>query len=305
MPNTLAHLGVQGLATRAVYADADHKWIYLGCIVPDVPWILQRLVGQTLPGIDPYDLRLYVIVQASLCFCLVLSLALSTLSTSMWRIFAILSLNSLFHLLLDACQTKWANGVHFLAPLSWELTSFNLFWPESLLTYLLTIFGLAYFIWSWRNNGRNSIGLRWSPSIRLLAFIMLIFLYSSAPFLILNGPRNADNHFVKTLQNRENRPGSYVEFDRTYYQHRSSGDLLLAAGEELEVEGVALDRSTVISARGAFISENRVRIKEYHLHEPSIRDLGNYIGLSLVGTLWICAIWKEKFKGKNSDISSH
>ena len=69
MPNTLAHLGVQGIATRSVLRDADLKWIYLGCIIPDVSWIIQRLVRYVIPNIDLYDLRLYAIVQASLLFC--------------------------------------------------------------------------------------------------------------------------------------------------------------------------------------------------------------------------------------------
>ena len=75
MPNTLAHLGVQSLATRALIRDSDLKWIYLGCIVPDLPWTLNRLVKTTVPSVDLYDLRLYVIVQASLFFCLLLSFA--------------------------------------------------------------------------------------------------------------------------------------------------------------------------------------------------------------------------------------
>ena len=70
MPNTLAHIGLQGLATRKLLRDADLKWIYLSCIIPDVPWIIQRLVRYVIPNIDLYDLRLYAIVQASFLFCL-------------------------------------------------------------------------------------------------------------------------------------------------------------------------------------------------------------------------------------------
>ena len=273
MPNTLAHLGIQGVATRAVLRDAGHKWIYLGCILPDIPWILQRLVGQILPGIDLYDLRLYVVIQASLLFCLLLSLALATLSTHFWKIVAILSFNSFLHLLLDACQTKWANGVHFLAPLNWELINFNLFWPESIPTYLLTVFGLAYFIWRWRSSVNTPIVLKWRPPMRLLASIAVIALYFSGPFLLLPGPADADNHFVRTLRNREKRQGRHVEFERNYYRHKSSGSVLHTfAGEKVEVEGVTVERSAVISARGDFVSDNRVLIKDYHVHSSCNRN---------------------------------
>ena len=75
MPNTLAHLGIQGVATRAFIRTADVKWIFLGAVIPDIPWILQRLVRGTLPGVDLYELRLYATVQASLAVCLLAAAA--------------------------------------------------------------------------------------------------------------------------------------------------------------------------------------------------------------------------------------
>ena len=113
MPNTLAHFGIQGVATLVMLRQADPKWIFVGCIIPDVPWILQRIVRPVITDPDLlYDLRLYTIAQASLICCLLLCGAFAVLSANPGRIFAILSLNSCFHLLLDAFQTKWGNGVH-------------------------------------------------------------------------------------------------------------------------------------------------------------------------------------------------
>ena len=94
MTNTLAHIGLQGLATRRILGDADFKWIYLGCIIPDIPWIFQRLIRFTFSDINVYDLRLYATVQASLLFCFLLSLSLATISKSFWKAFIILSINS-------------------------------------------------------------------------------------------------------------------------------------------------------------------------------------------------------------------
>ena len=67
-----------------------------------------------------FDLRFYCIVQASLFGCLLLSGALASVSSRPWRVFAILGLGSLMHLLLDATQAKWASAVHLLAPISWR-----------------------------------------------------------------------------------------------------------------------------------------------------------------------------------------
>ena len=59
MPNTLAHLGVGGVLTRSLVPDADLRWVYIGCVIPDVPWILQR-VAYSLPiSVDLYNLRLF------------------------------------------------------------------------------------------------------------------------------------------------------------------------------------------------------------------------------------------------------
>ncbi len=87
MPNTLAHLFVQGVATRSLLRGADLRWICLGCVIPDLPWILQRVVWRlNLAVLSPYDLRLYVIVQSSLIACLVLCGAFAMLSVEPRRV---------------------------------------------------------------------------------------------------------------------------------------------------------------------------------------------------------------------------
>jgi hypothetical protein len=295
MPNTLAHVGFQGLTTRALLRGADFKWIYVGCILPDLPWIFQRFVRAVFSGVDPYDLRLYVIVQSSLFFCLLLSFALATLSAHFWRTFAILGINSFLHLLLDAFQTKWANGVHFLAPFNWQLTNFGLFWPESFITYLFTGFGLAYFVWSWRVSVKIPLDLKWQPAIRGLALFALLTAYFATPLMLLDGPEKANNHFVKTFRTQKGRTGSYVEIDRVAYDDNASGGVIHTfAQEELNVDGMPLNSSSAVSVRGTFITQDRIRVKEYHVHAHLIRDSGSYLGLTLVALLWIDAVRRRK-----------
>ena len=80
MPNTLAHLGVQGILTRAVIREADTKWIFLGALIPDFPWIARRAILFLFPQVNFIDLRLYTIAQASLAGCLLLATAISLLT---------------------------------------------------------------------------------------------------------------------------------------------------------------------------------------------------------------------------------
>ena len=133
MPNTLVHLGIQGLGNRLVSTRIDLKWVFLGCIIPDLPWIFRRVIIGLNSAIDRYDVLLYSAVQASLLFCLLLALACALVSEKPRLVFAILAVNSLIHLLLDAVEIKWGNGVLLLAPLNWQLLNFNLVWPDSVL----------------------------------------------------------------------------------------------------------------------------------------------------------------------------
>lgn len=297
MPNTLAHLGVQGLTTRVLIRDADFKWIYLGCIIPDLPWILQRVVKYAFTNIDLFDLRLYTVVQSSLLFCLILSLALATVSVQFWRTFLILSLGSFFHLLLDACQTKWANGVHFLVPFDWHLTNFGLFWPESLVTYFLTGFGLFYLLWNWKRAVSTPIHFVRRPAVRVIGLIVLTAVYFVGPVFLLDDSEAANNHFVKTLRARHERPGSEVEFDRNNYIYQPGRCTLVTfTGETLQVDCLEVDYPATISAHGTFVSENQIRIYKYHVHSPWFRDTASYLGLTLVATLWVASLVKQKLK---------
>lgn len=295
MPNTLAHFGVQGAISQTVGNRIDPKLVFLGCLLPDLPWIVQRVASLGLPTIDPYTLRLYCIAQASLAVTLCLCAALAMLSTAPAKVFAILGLNAFLHLLLDALQIKWANGVHILAPFSWELWNVGLFWPESLPTYGLTAFGLSYAFWQWREAVARPIP---GPTRSLLSIGTAtgwFLLYVTLPLVWLSGPAQTNSHFVMTLQAaKEHRIGQYVEFDRNRYIDRRGGDLLRTfAGENLRVANDILDHSALISAQARFIGPETIRILAFHEH-TAFRDLASYVGIGLLGTVWVIAWWKHR-----------
>lgn len=291
MPNTLAHLCVQGVATRAVFRGADLKWICLGCVIPDLPWILQRCLRLVVSEAFRYDLRLYAVVQSSLALCLVLCSAIAIWSSAPRRVFGILSLNCLLHLLLDASQTKWANGVHLFAPISWHLLNFELYWPESLPTVLLTASGLLYLVWTWRHSRGACIGPSFGHAGRLGSGTALLAAYLLLPILLFSGPESADNHSVQVLRNHSDRTGREVEFDRIAYVHRAAGDTLRTfAGEELAVAGLAQDQSGLVSVRGRFVDGGTVEILELHAHWPWFRNGASLVGLTLVASVWIIGL---------------
>jgi hypothetical protein len=290
MPNTLAHFAIQGTATQLSLRYADARWVLVGCLIPDIPWILRRAIqGSTLP-IDPYSLRLYAIVQSSLLFCLIVSALFAALSVRRRLTFWVLALGSLIHLLLDALQTRWGNGVHLLAPFSWKLQSLDFFWPESWVTIVMTLAGVAYYLWAFRHFAREPLPVSHPYRKQLLVVLGLAAVYLAGPLILLEAPLRHDNHSIQTLREREMRPGRSLELDRVRYLDTEGTDAVRTfAGERLAVSGIDLARSGTVSVRGRFVDGNTVWVSEMHRHWGRIRDIPSYLGLALVGVLWLAA----------------
>jgi hypothetical protein len=300
VPNTLAHLGVQTLVTRGLMRDADVLWIWTGCVLPDLPWIAQRVARALLPGIPPIDLRLHAAVQSSLLFCLVLSASLACFSRRPGRAFAVLAGGSLLHLLLDALQTKWANGVVLLAPLRWDLTNLGLFWPEDPPTLALTALGLVVAplaFWRLRPSGGD---LRLPRGAALWAALALGALWAVGPAALAPRAERADLHYAATLRDMEGRAGRTIGFDRARLVAGGDGPRLRVwTGESLALAQAVPDllpepgagpEAVPVSLRGRFLDAGTVEVAELRRHVPGLRDYASYLGLALVALWWALAL---------------
>ena len=296
MPNTLVHLGIQGLGNRFVSKSIDIKWVFLGCIIPDLPWIFRRAIISFDSGINIYDLRLYSIVQATLFFCLVLAFAFALLSEKPRLVFLILAVNSLFHLLLDTVEIKWGNGVHFLAPLNWQLTNFGLVWPDGLLIAIFTVLGLLVCIWLLVRPVSSPIRVLLYPNMRLVAVALLVSLYAVGPLAFVDGPYTANINSIATLQDRGSRVGKEVRIDRETYRKSDDGDVVFTfADEPLRVEGdIRANKSSQVSLIGEFVDIDAIRIHHLHEYHSAWRDLASYVGLGLFTLLWVAALIRER-----------
>ena len=291
MPNTLVHLGVQSVSTKALFRDADFKWIAIGCIIPDVPWIIQRiiLIGQI--GIDPFDLRQYVTVQASLFCCFILCGFMALLAASSARIFLLLATNSLIHLFLDAMQVKWANGVHFFAPFSWHLTSFDLVLPDHRIIYAFTAAGFVALVYFGTRDWEKNVVLTLNRSKYATAAALLV-IYCILPFWLRFGPYQADNHYVVTLRNVEERPGRYLELDRSIYRS-SDNTVEIFSGERIKVTGDHPSQDAILSVKGYFSDRNTLHVSSFYIHSL-LRDASSKIALIGVLLIWLMALVKKK-----------
>lgn len=294
MPNILAHCGVQGVITHAFIKDASPAWLTVGCLIPDAPWILVRVMSALISQISAYDLRAYAIVQATLGFSLLLAAGLALLSPRPGFVFRILTLNVLVHLLLDASQTKWANGVHFFAPFSWTLHNWGWFWPESSVTVLCTLAGIIYLLWAVRHRSPSRPptpsprALRWPLATSCVAAYFLF------PFVLWHGPFLADNHFLKTLRDRDARAGRYIEMDRADCVPSAEGSSVYSlVGERIRVAGEPRDHAAKLSVKGVFLDAETIRIDQEQVHWPKFRDWASYIGLLWLGVLWMKSGWQQ------------
>ncbi|MEM7644507.1 MAG: hypothetical protein AAF366_18575 [Pseudomonadota bacterium] len=301
MPNTLAHLGLHALATRGVIRDAPYGWIWLGCVLPDLPWIFQRVLRAVPLDLSPIDIRLHAIVQSSLLFCLIGPAAFALLAARPGRVFAILALGSALHLLLDATQTKWGNGVILAAPVDWQVTNFGLYWPEHGVTLALTGLGLAWFVWAAVKPGAV-IQARLPVRRRIGLAVPLAAIWLIGPVAFWSAAERADAHFTGTLRAVETREARTIAFDRAGVT-RDSGDARLRVwtGETFAVTGMALpDGAETVSVQGRFATPDTVLITALHVHAKGWRDLMSYLGLALVGAWWLLAglnVWRGRHRG--------
>lgn len=296
MPDTLAHFGVQIIASKVLFRDADARWIGIGCLLPDLPWIFQR-AALALGWADPVSLRLYAIVQSSLFFSLLLAAALSLQAAQSRRIFLLLAWNCLLHLLLDPLEIKWGNGSLLFAPFSWQLTSFALFWPEELPSRLLALLGLLLFpAAAWLDRRREIRFLR--SRQRQGAGLLLLLACLLLPCGLFTGPLAADSHFAATLL-AENRSGSWIEFDRRPYQAKEQS-LLAWSGETLRLEvpfGSLPEEDGTLSVRGRFLDHQTILLADWHPHRSG-RGLRSLLGIFL-----LIAVWSVALRAKRISIS--
>ena len=296
MPNTLAHIAVNSISTKIIIRNSELLWIYIGCIIPDIPWIIRKLVTFILPSMNGYDLQAYAIIQSSLLFSIIMSLDFALISTSKKRTFLILALGSLLHLIFDLLQIKWANGVILFAPFSWEMINFGLFWPENIINYIITSLGLVYFMVNWKKVKIEKLPITIKYKSTILS-VLLIVCYLSAPLLFIQNIYSANSHYVRTLKDIELREGNYVELDRKsiLYNKLSNSYWIYSFNQDLiELSNLNSAESSRISVKGYFETNDRIKVSEFHENWDQFRDGASYIGLFLIFLIWINAVLKYK-----------
>ena len=296
MPNTLAHIGTQGLISSGLFRKIDLKWVLLGCILPDIPWIIRRTVLASGMPVSLYDLQLYAIGQSSLFGTIFLAIAVSTFSKNFKRVFFILSFNIILHLLLDSLQVKWGSGVHLLAPFDWKMLSFDLFWPESIPSILMTAAGVFFIAYACIKFPVTPGDLVLPKGKYSVVFAVSIIAYFSLPIALKSMPERADNQFLKTHRQVELRRDRPIEFERRPFYHKDGKCVIKTiANEELAVYGMEKNCSGVYSAQAVFLNERDMQVIRFHRHWDVYRSTLSYVGLFFIGIYWFRSIKLHRF----------
>lgn len=286
MPNTLVHFGLQGAISKAFAKQIDIRWVFLGCLIPDLPWILRRIVI-AFDIVDPYQLGAYSTIQASLAFCLILALAISQLAIRPLAIFAVLGANSLLHLLLDATQIKLGNGVLLFAPLTWKQFTLGWFWPNSTFGYAFTAVGLTLVIWLMLIN-RTRISISTQPKYRVFLAFVFLSAYLLLPVTLRSGPLESGNSSLGVLHATEERQGNSIELDRVPYRKKPNGNAVVTfTGEHIWVRGPNLPSDAYVSLRGIFVDSSTIEVEILHVDSARFRDAASYLGLILFVVVWL------------------
>jgi hypothetical protein len=269
-----------------VWPRLDARWIYLGCLLPDLPWILRRAVVAFGLPVDAFDLRLYTMALASLAGTLLLCAALAAVTAAARLIFAVLGANALLHLLLDATELKFGNGVHLAAPFSWRMTSFDLVPGESHVYLVLAAAGALLVVWELTRPRAAIVGLVWSRP-RLAASVALLVAYLLFPLPFLGAIQASDSYSVKTLREVDARAGRTVRLDRTAFHVTPAGGVVhLWTGEDVRATGEMPDREAIVSLEGTFLAPDVLRIDRLFVHKQN-RDWPSYVALVLLAGLWV------------------
>ncbi len=285
MPNTLVHFAAQGATSHALWRRLDPRFVYLGCLLPDLPWILRRAVVAAGLPFDSFDLRLYTMGLASLAITLLLAGAIALATAAPRRVFAVLGLNALLHLLLDATEVKFGNGVHLLAPVSWRMTSFGWIAGESAFYLALTLGGALLVGWELARRNVPVVALDRRPR-RALAALALLAAYLLAPLPFLRAIEDSDSYSVKTLRERDARPGRGVSLDRTAFVATPAGGLVaLWTGERVRATGPLPDHDAIVSLHGTFLEPDVLRVEQIAEHRRN-RDWPSYLGLVLLALVF-------------------
>ena len=127
--------------------------------------------------------------------------------------------------------------------------------------------------------------------------LLMLLVYFLTPFLFIQNIYAADSHFVRTLKETNLREGNYVELDRKSIIHNELTESYWIQSfnkDLIELSEINSIKSSRISVRGYFETNNRIKVIEFHENWDLFRDGASYLGLFLILLSWVIAVKRNK-----------
>ncbi len=134
MPDLLTHFGATYLLFRPL-PWIDLRLLFLGALLPDLPWILNRALGK-LTALDPISLFAYVIPFSTPLVVLLVAACVALFHQRPLTCFWILGTAGLLNIGLDFLQTRPADAPLLLYPFSFRQYSLQWFSSGDIISYL-------------------------------------------------------------------------------------------------------------------------------------------------------------------------
>ncbi len=292
MPAALVHMGVQGALLRSSRWRTEILWIYVGAILPDIGWIIQRVFRYMPIQVDPFLLLSYSSILTTLTGCLIASAAIAMLTAEKQRVFALLATGSLLHLILDAAEIKWANGVLLFAPFSWTMTTWDVFHQDGPFILTVTAGSLLFVLWNWNAGIREINRAMWRLSPKNIAFaVFFLALFFAWPIPWLDAPEKSGLYDMAVIRDVDSRTGSPIEIDRAHYDS-ARNQIRIFTAEQIYLENFSAPADTLVSVRGVFQTPDVIQVKEYIIHHPWQRAVASKVGLGLLALFLMHTAWK-------------
>jgi hypothetical protein len=274
--------------TRALFKTADPRWICLGLLIPDLPWILQRVLLSIPIDIPPYAIRAYVVGMSAPLMCSILSAAIASLFKKWREVFSILLFGSMVHLLLDAVQEKGGLGIPLAYPFYFETFSYPLFSMNGWISVSITFIGLLTTLYILLKPRNYFPFPKWThEKHRLILCGILVWGYLTIPAMFLEATIRSNVHDTGVISGLLNRTGASVHFDRAHFTPGVVSSIKNSTmPSAVEVVGIDLNAPALVSGKAIFVSENTLEMQSYEAHPRYAR-----FSYTMVGLLAIIAIW--------------
>lgn len=282
MPNTLAHLAIQIPAGRAL-GQQTLILVCMGLMIPDLPWILQRVLLYVDGSFSALHIRSYCLALSTPALCLLLSWGISLLFRNPVRTLTVLFSQCLLHFFLDGLEQKGGIGILWFAPLNWASFSFEILSMDGVFVRGLSILGIVLgLILIFRRSNQNKDLFRLNR-VRMIGSSALLMIYLLVPLALMDTIIEKDVHHFRSWAMPSTREDNSISFDRavlvpgcpTYIKNDLTPEPVVLKGFKSEEPGL-------IIGRGMFASENELILKDYTIIDRNERSVATFVGIVMV-----------------------